>query len=93
MRYEITEQDGDVEVQVQQTGEHTPQLLASLQDCQHGRCTCPTDQYDRLEDLTIHSHPDVLTIRLRPRQGQLLDTDEIRACLDYTISQAQNDTH
>ena len=32
MRYQITEHDADTEIQVQETGEHTPQLLASLQE-------------------------------------------------------------
>lgn len=91
MRYEVSEQGGDVEIRVQQAGEHTSQLLASLQDCQHGRCGCPTDQYDRLEDMTIHTDPDELTIRLRPREGQRFDTEELQSCLDYTITEAQND--
>jgi hypothetical protein len=91
MRYAITEHDGDVEIRVHQTGEHTPQVLASLQDCQHGRCGCPTDQYDRLEEMTIHTGPDELTIRLHPRQGQRFDTDELQSCLDHTITEAHND--
>ncbi len=90
MRYQITEHDDDVEIRVEQTGKHTPQLLASLQDCQHGRCGCPTDQYQRLEDITIHTDPDELTIRLHPHQGQRLDTGDLQACLDYTITQTQS---
>ena len=79
MRYELTEQDGDVEIRVQQTAGRTPQVLASLRDCRHGRCRYATDQYDRLEDMTIHTHPDVLTIRLHPRRGQHFDTDELQS--------------
>jgi hypothetical protein len=44
----------------------TPQVLASLRHCQHGRCGCLTDQYDRLEDMTIHTNSDNLTLRLHP---------------------------
>lgn len=52
MRYEITEHDDhEVEVRVHETGEPTPRLLASLQDCQHGRCDFPTDEDERLEDM------------------------------------------
>lgn len=89
VRYEITEHEPEVEVHIHQTGERTPQLMASLQDCQQGRCGCPTDQYDRLEDMTIHTDLDQLTIRLRPRTGQHLDTEQLQNCLDYTLEQAE----
>jgi hypothetical protein len=89
MHYEITEhEDHDVEIQVHETGEHSAHLLASLQDCQHGRCDCPTDQYERLEDMAIHTNADQLTIRLHPRDGQRLDTGALQACMDYTITDA-----
>ncbi|HEY3089769.1 MAG TPA: hypothetical protein VGJ59_17095 [Jatrophihabitantaceae bacterium] len=92
MRYELTEHHDDVEIRVWETGEHAPQLLDSLHDCQHGRCGCRTDQYERLEEMTIRTDVDELTIRLHRRDGQRLDTGELQACLDYTINEAQHDT-
>lgn len=92
MRYEITEHQDDVEIRVRETGEHAPQLLDSLQGCQQGRCGCPTDQYERLEQMTIRTEIDELTIRLHPREGQRLDTGELQACMDYTLNEAQHDT-
>lgn len=89
MRYQITERNDDVEIRIQQTADHAPAVLASLQDCQQGRCGCPTDQYDRLENMAIQTGADELTIRLHPHDGQRFDTTEIQACLDYTITQAQ----
>jgi hypothetical protein len=76
---------------VHQTGEHTRQLLASLQDCQQGRCGCPTEEYERLEGMTIHTDFDELTIRIHPRTGLRLDTGKLQACLDFTITEAQHD--
>ena len=65
MRYNITEDGEAVEIHVQDTGERAPQVLASLQECQEGRCGCPTDQYDRLASIEVrrrggraHSSPD-----------------------------------
>ena len=92
MRYEISERAEDVEIQVHETGEHASQLLASLQDCQEGRCTCPTDQYDRLEEMTVQTGVDELTIRLRPNTGQRFDTDQLQHCLQYTLDQARRST-
>lgn len=92
MRYEITEFDDDVEIQVQQIGAHASRVLASLQDCQQGRCGCPTDQYDRLADMTVHTDADRLTIRLHPYDGQHFDTGQLQTCVDYTLEQARHDT-
>jgi hypothetical protein len=92
MRYEIAEHGSDVEIHVCQTGEHAPELLASLDDCQQGRCGCPSDQYDRLEDVTVHATPDELTIQLHPRAGERLDAGQLQTCLDYTIASANRDS-
>jgi hypothetical protein len=62
-----------------------------MQDCQQGRCGCPTDQYDRLAGMDVAATDDKVTVRLRPRSGERFDADELRACLDYTTAQAEQD--
>ena len=78
MRYRIIEHDTDIEIHVHETGEHSQQLLASLQHCQEGRCGCPTDQYDRLEDMVVQTDPDKVTIQLHPRAGQRFDPEQVQ---------------
>ena len=90
MHYDITEDGGDVEIRIQDADDHAPQVLAALQECQHGRCGCPTDQYDRLEGMTVANHLDELTIRLHPRHGQRFDTHQLETCLNYTLIEAQH---
>lgn len=90
MRYSISDDGDDVEIRVQETGEHTPQLLASLRQCQDGNCGCPTDQYDRLADMSVDVAGDEVAIRLRPRSGERLDVGQLQDCLDYTLAQSQN---
>jgi hypothetical protein len=63
----------------------------SLHDCASGSCGCPTNQYDRLESMDVKSGDGNITVRLRPLPGERLDTDEIRACLDYTLTQTQEE--
>ncbi len=89
MRYSITGAGEDVEIRVQETGNHAPQLLASLQECREGRCGCPTDQYDRLADMAIQVDGDEVAVRLRPRDDETLDVNQLQACLDYTVAEAQ----
>jgi hypothetical protein len=71
-------------------GERAPQVLASLQECQRGRCSCPTDQYDRLASIEVGGGDDELTVHLTPRPGEHLDPDALRACMDYTLESASD---
>ena len=91
MRYEITETDTAVDIQVRDAAGQTATLLEALQDCRDGRCGCPTDQYDRLATMEVTATEDELTVTLRPRTGAHLDTAELRACLDYTLAQAEQE--
>lgn len=91
MRYQITHAGDDVEIQVQDTGESAPQLLAALQECRDGRCGCPTDQYDRLADMAIQVGTDEVAVHLHAREGEPLDVGQLQSCLDYTITAAQAD--
>jgi hypothetical protein len=54
-----------------------------------GTCGCPTDQYDHLESMDVKSGDGDITVRLQPLHGGRLTTDEIRACLDYTLAQTE----
>lgn len=88
MRYRITEDArAAVEIHVIADLEHQPQLLESLAQCQSGNCSCPTDQYERLETMHVQADGENLRLRLVPRPGQRFDTAELRACLDYTAAQ------
>jgi hypothetical protein len=85
MHYDITQQGTDVEILVRDTAGHARQLLASFQECQQGRCGCPTDQYDRLAALAIEECEDQVAIRLSSHEGERLDVDQLEACLDYMV--------
>ena len=91
MRYEITEHDSGVEIRVQDTAGRTSEVLTSMQACQQGRCGCPTDQYDRLAGMDVAATDDEVSVRLTPKPGERFDSDELRACLDYTIAQAEQE--
>ena len=86
MRYAIDEHGKTVEIRISGAVGHEPELLESLQDCQSGRCGCPTDQYDRLAGMDVETGGGEVTIRLQPLPGQRLDAALLRACLDYTLT-------
>lgn len=89
MRYDIRDDDDRVEIRVEGVRGRAPQLLASLQDCQEGRCGCPTNEYDRLAAMEIAGGQDEVRVRLDPKPGERLDPKQVAACLDYTLNQLE----
>ena len=89
MNYEISEQGTAVEIRVHDVGDQEPELLPSFQECQSGSCGCPTDQYDKLAKMDVDAADGDVTLRMEPRPGERLDTEQLRVCLDYTLSHAE----
>lgn len=89
MRYEVNEHEPDVEIHVSDAAGRTFQLLQSMQECQTGHCGCPTDEYDKLAAMEVAAGDDEVTVRLQPLPGERLDPEQIKACLDYTITKTE----
>lgn len=60
------------------------QLLDAFQECQEGRCTCPTNEYSKLQSLEIKQAGGKLNLQLSVKEGEVFDSAEIDKCLDYT---------
>lgn len=88
MRYEVTERESEIRIEVSDAAGHTTELLQSMKECQSGQCGCPTDQYDKLAAMDVDAGEDEVTVRLRPLDGEHLDAEAIKACLDYTTKRA-----
>ncbi len=89
MKYRIDKAQDGIEIQVAELGDGQGKILAAFQACQEGRCTCPTDEYKKLESLDIQPGDDSLTLHLTPKAGQELDAAEIEKCLDHTRDQVE----
>lgn len=64
-------------------GDRQAQLLESFGECQAGHCSCPTDEYEKVAEMTVDAANDRIDIRLQPKPGTQLDQTEIEACLSY----------
>lgn len=87
MKYQIDKDQDRLDVHVDELGDEQAQAMEAFQACQEGRCSCPTDEYRKLESLEIESGDGSLTLRLTPKAGLKLDESEIEKCLDYTQGQ------
>jgi len=93
-RYRIHEDKSTVLIEVAEVGEGKEQLLEAFGECQSGQCSCPTNEYDKLESMEVEPGEDLIRMRLEPKPGTKFDTSQIAACLDYTtatLPPAKND--
>lgn len=91
-RYAIDQDTDGLTIRVTDTGVDKDRLLAEIQDCREGRCDCPTDEYDKVESLSVENDgADDITMRLVPKPGQWFDESEIDACLQHTLAKTERD--
>lgn len=84
MKYKIDENEEGLEVSVDDVKNKKDTLLKAFQECQEGRCSCPTEEYKKLESMQIEQGEDSIQLRLKSKQGVKLDKSEINRCLEYT---------
>ena len=73
-------------IEVSEISEKQDQLLAEFQACQEGRCSCPTDEYKKLDSLEIAAGTGKIDLRLKAKTGQVFDSSEIQKCLNHAES-------
>jgi hypothetical protein len=86
--YEISAADDGVAIEITGVGERRDGLLAAFGECAEGRCSCPTNEYEKLEAMDIQPAADAVAIHLQAKAGTTLNPDEISRCLDYTVERA-----
>ncbi len=86
--YQITPLDAGLVIQITGVGDKRDDLLTAFGECQQGHCSCPTDQYQRVEAMEVTQSEHAISIRLQAKPGTDFDTRDIAACLDYTVTKA-----
>ena len=84
MKHVIKPESGMVTVEVSDIEGKEEELLANFQACREGRCSCPTDEYQKLESLDIDESAGKISLRLKAKSGRIFDEVEIAKCLDHT---------
>jgi len=73
-----------IEIDVTDLEGKKDQLLEAFQECSEGRCTCPTNEYQKLEALEVTDSGDTIQLSLKAKPDEQIDTNEIEKCLEYT---------
>jgi hypothetical protein len=91
-QYRIREEPTAISIELADVQGKQDELLQAFRECRTGQCSCPTDEYEKVAEMRLDSDEQQITIQLRPLVGERFDTDEIAACLDYTIANAGKPT-
>jgi len=84
MKYQIEKQPSGIEIEVSEISGKERLVLEAFRECKEGRCTCPTQEYEKLDSLEIHESAGTIYLRLRAKQGAEFDRGEIQRCLEHT---------
>ena len=84
------ESDG-LTIEVSEFSDQKEQLLAEFQACQEGRCSCPTNEYEKIDSLEIAARTGKISLHLKAKTGQVFDSSEIEKCLDHAQSKLNSD--
>ncbi len=87
--YTINTDDASVAIEITGVAGRQAELLAAFGECQEGRCSCPTNEYEKVAAMEVEPAEDTIAIRLQAKPGTSLDAAEIAACLDYTVGKSE----
>ena len=86
-KYKVDKVDSGVKVEVTGVqGDQQVDLMEAFKACQEGTCSCPTQEYRKLESLDVSADADGISLDLHAKAGTDIDPDEIKKCLDYTVA-------
>ncbi|MDD2699763.1 MAG: hypothetical protein PHH36_00865 [Sideroxydans sp.] len=92
MKYEIRKNEDGIDIAVADVANQQQGLLAAFRECQEGRCSCPTEEYKKLDTLEISQSEAGLALHLKARDGEVFDSAEIEKCLNYTAGRLRDAT-
>ena len=84
MKKDIKADTDGLTIEISEIQGKDKQLIEAFQECQEGRCSCPTNEYSKLESLEIKQTEGKINLRLSSKKGEVFDSAEIGKCLDYT---------
>lgn len=67
-------------------------LLQGLRECQEGRCSCPSAEYEKLANMQVTATPDTVDIELHAKPGTGLEAEAVEQCLDFTLARLRKPT-
>ncbi|MEJ2361761.1 MAG: hypothetical protein P8Z75_10090 [Gammaproteobacteria bacterium] len=90
MKYRIESNESGLDIKISEANDKQ-KLMQAFQECQEGRCSCPTQEYTKLGSLEIENDENLIYLKLRAKSNEQFDEAEISKCLEYTRGQVEGD--
>jgi hypothetical protein len=90
-KFNVTQVASKLNIKIDDVGDKQAKLMGALQECAEGRCTCPTPQYEKLQQIDIQPTATGVDVTLTPKPGESIDREAIDKCLEYTARQLERD--
>ena len=87
MKYVIKEKNNNIDISVDNEKDNKEKLLKAFKECQEGRCSCPTEEYKKLDSFEIEDNDKTIQLHFKSKAGTKIDKEEINQCLEYTAKQ------
>lgn len=91
MNYIMSEIEKGLNIILEVSNDNKAKLLEEFSNCQQGRCSCPTEEYKKLESLTVENFENKISLTLKPKAYQNFDINEISKCLNYTSNKVEGE--
>ncbi len=91
MKYKVSESGDGLDIEVDDAKDKKEKLLEAFTECREGRCSCPTEEYKKLDSLTIDKSEGGVRLHLKSKPGKKLDKGEIDRCLEYTAGKLHDE--
>ena len=84
-RYRIEKRTTGIGIELTDVGDKQDALLSAFNDCAEGRCSCPTNEYEKVASMTVEGGKDQIDIKLEAKADREFQVSEIAYCLAHTI--------
>jgi len=84
MKSKITKNNHGIEINITEVKGKKEELLEAFQECSEGRCSCPTQEYEKVETMNIIDTENNIQLSIKSKDNEVIDTNEIEKCLEHT---------
>ena len=84
MKSKITKNELGIAIDITEVEGKKEKLIEAFQECSEGRCTCPTQEYEKVEKLDIIASEKSIQLSIKSKKDETINTKEIEKCLEYT---------
>ena len=84
MKSKITTNKSGIDINITEVEDKKEELLEAFQECSEGRCSCPTQEYQKVETMNVIDTKGTIQLSITSKANETIDTKEIEKCLEYT---------